>query len=69
MGRHLQFGFGAVIAATDSSPAHAKLELANRLTLAFFDSTLKRDDANWNRILTNQPEGVTIESWGNGHTK
>jgi hypothetical protein len=60
---------GATIAKATGSPAQANLELANRLTLAFFNSTLEHDDANWNRILTKPPEGVTIESWGSRHTQ
>jgi predicted dienelactone hydrolase len=54
----------AIIAGADASRAESNLELATRITLAFFDSRLRHETASWNQLLTSPPEGVSIEFWG-----
>ncbi|HEY3455781.1 MAG TPA: hypothetical protein VGK64_14340 [Bryobacteraceae bacterium] len=58
---------GAVVARTSKSTAQSNLELANDLTLAFFDAMLKHDNGNWRQLVMNPPEAVSIESFGKRH--
>ena len=55
----------SAVAGSDPSQARSSLELANRLTLAFFDATLRQEDQSWVELLRKPPEGVTIESFEN----
>jgi len=58
---------GAVVARTNESTAQSNLELANNLTLAFFDAMLKHDNGSWRQLVMNPPEGVSVEAFGNRH--
>ena len=55
----------SAVAGSDPSQARSSLELANRLTLAFFDATLRQEDQGWVELVRKPPEGVTIESFEN----
>jgi fermentation-respiration switch protein FrsA (DUF1100 family) len=55
---------GAMIAKDTGSSAQSNLQLANHLTLAFFDSTLKHDNKSWRQLVTAPPEDTRIEAFG-----
>ena len=54
----------ANIAGTDASQARSNLEVATRLTRAFFDATLKREHESWDEFLQRPPSGITVERYG-----
>jgi fermentation-respiration switch protein FrsA (DUF1100 family) len=54
----------ANIAGTDASQARSNLEVATRLTRAFFDATLKRQHESWDEFLQRPPNGITVEPYG-----
>jgi fermentation-respiration switch protein FrsA (DUF1100 family) len=59
----------ANIAGNDASQARSNLEVATRLTRAFFDATLKRQHESWDEFLQRPPSGITVERYGNQHTQ
>lgn len=58
---------GAIIAKTADSVAQSNLQLANQLTLAFFDSILKGDNQSWRQLVTTPPRDTRIEHFGSSN--
>jgi len=54
----------ATIAGTDAPQDASNLKLGTTFPQVFFDATLKNQGADWKQMVSNPPEGVTVESLG-----
>ena len=54
----------ARIAGSDAPQDASNLKLSTYFPQAFFDATLKHQNASWEQLVANPPEGVIVESFG-----
>ena len=54
----------ATIGGNSTSEDASNLNLGAVFTRAFFDATLKNQIETWNRLMSNLPEGITVDSLG-----